>query len=196
MKILLLDNYDSFTYNLKILIHTSAPKAFIEVRRNKDPDIKAAETDILVISPGPMSWKDTGILKELFVDKIIPSRIPVLGICLGMQFIAGYFGSEIGRIGNPEHGICAQIRHNGDKLFDQVPSVFEAARYNSLGLYDVNTGSDIQVIARENTSGAVMALKHNFLPMAGFQFHPESFLSECGRQLIKNFMTVYVQNKL
>jgi anthranilate synthase/aminodeoxychorismate synthase-like glutamine amidotransferase len=195
MKILLLDNYDSFTYNLKALIEYSVPDAVITVRRNKDPFVLEETFDVLVVSPGPMSWHETGILFELFEKRVIPEKIPVLGICLGMQFIAGYFGSDVGRIRNPAHGSKTMIRHEGGKLFEDIPVVFEAARYNSLGLYEVNE-SCLEVIAREDRSGAVMALIHRSLPMAGFQFHPESFLTGCGDLLIKNFMAWYVKNRI
>ncbi|MBU4487010.1 MAG: aminodeoxychorismate/anthranilate synthase component II [Candidatus Delongbacteria bacterium] len=199
MKILLLDNYDSFTYNLKSLLETSVDNAEVKVRRNRDKQIFNENFDMLVISPGPMTWKETGILKELFEKKIIPEKIPVLGICLGMQFVAGYYGYEVGMISNPVHGYQAEIEHIDDPLFKNIPANFLVARYNSLGLASFGKEQEkdgpLEFIAFEKDSGSVMALRHKTLPFAGFQFHPESFLTEYGAQLIKNFMELYVENK-
>ncbi|MBN2857473.1 MAG: aminodeoxychorismate/anthranilate synthase component II [Candidatus Delongbacteria bacterium] len=191
MNILLIDNYDSFTFNLKDLLERSAAGCDVTVRRNKEKDIFDLCFDILVVSPGPMTWKETGILNELFTSKVIPEKIPVLGVCLGMQFIAGYYGINVDRINNPLHGSRTVIRHNGDSLFKGIKDEFTAARYNSLGFY--KTFSDqLDLIAFEKDSSAVMALKHKTLPFAGFQFHPESFLTENGEKMIRNFVDIYV----
>jgi anthranilate synthase/aminodeoxychorismate synthase-like glutamine amidotransferase len=191
MKVLLLDNYDSFTYNLKSLIERTVPDCDISVRRNQDKDIYDLYFDMLVVSPGPMTWKETGILNELFSTRMIPEKIPFLGVCLGMQFLAGFYGLNVGRVKNPVHGSHALITHSGDMLFKNIPAEFHAARYNSLGLYPEES-EDLEFIAYEKDSGAVMALKHRYLPFAGFQFHPESFLTEHGEKMIKNFTEFYV----
>jgi anthranilate synthase component II len=104
MKILLLDNYDSFTYNLKALLERSVCGSEVMVLRNRDKALFKENFDVLVISPGPMTWKETGLLKELFETKILPEKIPVLGVCLGMQFLAGYYGHAVSAINNPVHG--------------------------------------------------------------------------------------------
>jgi len=194
MNILLLDNYDSFTYNLKALIKRSVPGSEITVKRNSDPKIFSEKYDVLIISPGPMTWNETGLLKELFEKKILKEKIPVLGICLGMQFIAGYFGADTGRMNNPLHGGQTIIRHTGDQLFEGIPEKFSAARYNSLGLYEEES-EYLVFIAFEENSDAVMALRHKYLPVAGLQFHPESFMTVHGEKLIKNFWRHYVKNQ-
>lgn len=194
MKFLIFDNYDSFTYNLKSLLESSVVDSEITVKRNSDISIYSCFFDILVISPGPMTWKQTGILEDLFTKKIIPEKIPVLGICLGMQFIAGYYGLDILKTENPLHGSRSLVRHNGDKIFSGIPEEFEAARYNSLGLMKTENDA-LEFIAQEKSSGSVMALKHKYLPFAGFQFHPESFMTEYGKVLIKNFIEVYDKNQ-
>jgi anthranilate synthase/aminodeoxychorismate synthase-like glutamine amidotransferase len=191
MKILLLDNYDSFTYNLKALLERSVCGSEVMVLRNRDKALFKENFDVLVISPGPMTWKETGLLKELFETKILPEKIPVLGVCLGMQFLAGYYGHAVSAINNPVHGSQIFVRHDGDRLFNNIPAEFKAARYNSLGLYET-IDSGLETIAYEAGSGAVMALKHKNLPFAGFQFHPESFLTMHGEEMIKNFMAAYV----
>jgi len=113
-----------------------------------------------------------------------------------MQFLAGYYGCEVGAVPNPVHGSGAEILHNNDPLFSGIPETFTAARYNSLGLeYNPEAEKLLEFIAFENGSGSVMALKHKTLPFAGFQFHPESFLTEHGELLIKNFMDIYVPDK-
>lgn len=191
MKVLLLDNYDSFTYNLKSLIERSAAGCDVFVRRNQDKDIFGLDLDMVVVSPGPMTWKQTGILEEFFISKVIPHKIPFLGICLGMQFLAGFYGLNVDKVNNPVHGSQTLIIHTGDRLFKGIPCEFKAARYNSLGLYP-GESEDLEFIAFEKYSGAVMALKHRSLPFAGLQFHPESFLTEDGEKMIRNFTDCYV----
>jgi len=192
MKILLLDNYDSFTYNLKSQLERCCVGNEIIVRRNRDKNALSLTFDCLVISPGPMTWRDTGILIDLFESKIIPEKIPTLGICLGMQFIAGYYGIVVDRIVNPVHGTAVQISHTGRRLFKGIPEVFKAARYNSLGLVNIPQGrtekNSFVFTSFETDTGIVMSLEHKSLPFAGFQFHTESFLTDHGDKLILNFM--------
>ncbi len=194
MNILLLDNYDSFTYNLKALIKRSVPGSELIVKRNSDHDMLNQEYDVLVVSPGPKTWNETGLLKDVFQKIAIDERKPVLGICLGMQFVAGYFGIETGRMNNPVHGSQAMIRHNGDLLFEGIPEKFSAARYNSLGFYEEES-EQLVFTAFEDDSNAVMALRHKHLPVAGLQFHPESFMTVHGEKLIKNFWRYYVKDQ-
>ena len=194
MRLLLFDNYDSFTYNLRSLLLSSVQDLSVTVRRNKDRSVFDEKFDALIISPGPMTWTETGVLKELFNKRIIPEQIPVLGICLGFQFIAGYFGYKVDRIENPVHGSTTEMIHYGDSLFSRIPSPFKAARYNSLGLRsDARNEGCLEYISFEAVTNNVMALKHKALPIAGFLFHPESFMTGCGQALVKNFTEVYVK---
>ncbi len=198
MKILLLDNYDSFTYNLKSQLERYSSGSEIIVRRNRDESVLDLIFDCLVISPGPMTWRETGVLRELFKNRIVPEKIPVLGICLGMQFIAGYYGIEVDRIVNPVHGTAVEIRHTGSGLFKKIPDTFKAARYNSLGLINIGQGetekNSLVFTSFEADSGTVMSLEHKTLPFAGFQFHTESFLTGIGDRIIGNFMEYYFEN--
>ena len=195
--ILLFDNYDSFTYNLYDLLKKVRPDFDIIVKRNKDREIFNVDFDMLVISPGPMTWEETGILRELFIQKVLPEKIPVLGICLGMQFLAGFYGISVGEVEEPVHGSKVEIEHLNDTFFKDTPTVFNAVRYNSLGIIDdkdpVNI-ENIEYIAFEKGTGSIMALKHSSLPFIGLQYHPESFLSEYGKEMINNFFEIYVEN--
>ncbi len=196
MRLLLFDNYDSFTYNLRSLLLKSDPDISVIVKRNRDISVFEECFDALIISPGPMTWTETGILKDLFDKRIVQDKIPVLGICLGFQFIAGYFGQTIERIENPVHGNTNAMLHKGDPLFRLIPSPFKAARYNSLGLKPVSANKGcLEYIAFETVTKNIMALKHRTLPVAGFLFHPESFMTGCGQTLVKNFMDIYVKGK-
>ena len=193
--ILLFDNYDSFTYNLYDLLKKARPGYNIIVKRNKDRDIFNIHFDILVISPGPMTWEETGLLRELFEEKIIPKQIPTLGICLGMQFLAEYYGITVDAVDKPVHGSQVEIEHSNDRLFENISTGFKSVRYNSLGIVNKDTANkDIQYIALEKDTGSVMALKHSILPFVGLQYHPESFLSEFGKETINNFFEIYVEN--
>ena len=199
MKILLLDNYDSFTYNLKAQLERCSYGSEVTVKRNRDASVFGQELDCLVVSPGPMTWRETGVLKELFVKRIVPEKIPYLGICLGMQFLAGYYGLKVDRISNPVHGSAVEIIHDGGRLFKNIPVTFTAARYNSLGIVSIGPGikemNGLAFTSYEKETGNVMSLEHKELPFAGFQFHTESFLTNSGDGLISNFMELYCEDR-
>ena len=192
--ILLFDNYDSFTYNLYDLLKIVRPDYDIVVKRNKDRDIFNIDFDMLVISPGPMTWEETGLLRELFEKKIIPEKIPTLGICLGMQFIAGYYDISVAEVEEPVHGSQVEIEHSNDNLYKDIPVEFKAVRYNSLGITDASLDENLKYIAFEKGTGSIMALKHSTLPFVGLQYHPESFLTEYGKETVNNFFEIYVEN--
>lgn len=198
MKILLLDNYDSFTYNLKAQIERCVPFAEVSVKRNRDNSAFGLDFDLLVVSPGPMTWKETGVLKELFEERVVPEKKPYLGICLGMQFLAGFYGFEVGRISDPVHGSAVEISHTCTGLFEGVSENFYAARYNSLGITDAcrdeTERNGLMLTSFEKGTGAVMSVEHKELPFAGFQFHTESFLTPEGDRLIINFRKKYLEN--
>ena len=195
MKVLVLDNYDSFTYNLTNQLKIVRPNYLFTVLRNRDPKILTTDFDVLVISPGPMTPDKTGLLHRLFEEKIIPQKVPVLGICLGMQFIGLYYNSTVEKSSQPIHGSTAEICHNGTGIFRNIKKSFKAARYNSLEIRAENIDkTKLTILALEKERDAVMALCHQELPLVGFQFHPESFLTEQGDKLINNFFCQYVEN--
>ncbi len=184
--LLLLDNYDSFTWNLYHYLGELG--AAVEVKRNDAIEVQealAAGFDGIVVSPGPCDPDRAGISLPLI--KAAAGRVPVFGVCLGHQAIAQTFGATIGLAPSPMHGKVSAIRHDGSGVLKGLPSPFDATRYHSLvGLPD--TLPDTLVATAQSEDGAIMALRHRDLPIHGVQFHPESIASEHGHQILRNFL--------
>ena len=192
MKILLLDNYDSFTYNLYDYLQQAG--ADCTVVRNDALELLAFEPgdfDGVVLSPGPKRPQDAGMMPRLIAAW--HQRLPMLGICLGMQALGTFFGAQLVKTDPPLHGKTSPVRHNGHPLFRDVPTVFSAMRYHSLALQSLKktplTGTAF------SSDGTLMALAHRELPLWGVQFHPESVLTESGLQMIKNWVE-YVRSSV
>ena len=182
--ILLIDNYDSFTYNLAHLFGELG--AEVVVRRNDAIDADEAERlapSHLVISPGPGRPNEAGVSVEI-VRRLAP-RVPTLGVCLGHQAIVEAFGGEIGRAVRLVHGKASAISHDGRGLFRGLPAEFEAGRYHSLAAASVPDCLEVSATCAE---GEVMAVRHRELPVDGVQFHPESVLTPLGPELARNFL--------
>ena len=182
--ILLVDNYDSFTYNLAHLFGELG--AEVSVRRNDDLDADEAERlapSQLVISPGPGRPADAGASVEI-VKRLAP-RVPTLGVCLGHQAIVDAFGGEIGAAKRLVHGKPSEIRHDGQGVFEGLPQPFEAGRYHSLAATRV---PDYLEVSATCSDDEVMAVRHRELPVDGVQFHPESVLTPLGPDLARNFL--------
>jgi anthranilate synthase component II len=182
--ILLVDNYDSFTYNLAHLFGELG--AEVEVRRNDAIDAEEAERlepSHLVVSPGPGRPADAGATPEI-VRRLAP-RIPTLGVCLGHQAIVEVFGGEVGAAKTLVHGKASVISHDGRGLFDGLPQDFLAGRYHSLA---ATTIPDVLEVSANCGDGEVMAVRHRELPVDGVQFHPESVLTPLGPDLARNFL--------
>jgi anthranilate synthase/aminodeoxychorismate synthase-like glutamine amidotransferase len=180
--ILLIDNYDSFTYNLAHLFGELG--AEVVVRRNDAIDADEAERlapSHLVLSPGPGRPEDAGVSVEL-VRRL---RVPMLGVCLGHQAIVAAFGGEIGQARRLVHGKASPIEHDGRGLFRGLPESFEAGRYHSLSATSV---PDCLEVSASCAEGEVMAVRHRELPVDGVQFHPESVLTPLGPDLARNFL--------
>jgi len=180
--ILLVDNYDSFTYNLAHLFGELG--AEVVVRRNDAIDADEAAQlapSHLVLSPGPGRPESAGVSVEL-VRRL---RVPTLGVCLGHQAIVAAFGGEIGQAQRLVHGKASPIEHDGRGLFAGLPESFEAGRYHSLAATSV---PDCLEVSASCAEGEVMAVRHRELPVDGVQFHPESVLTPVGPQLAKNFL--------
>lgn len=183
--ILLIDNYDSFTYNL--VHYFSALGAMVDVVRNDalaPKDVIGRKPDGIVISPGPCAPKDAGICLELI--RTLNGQIPLMGVCLGHQAIGEAFGGDVIRAPQVMHGKTSPVTHNGQGLFSGLPSPFTATRYHSL-IVDRATLPDVLTITAE-TDGLIMGLQHTSLPVHGVQFHPESIASEHGHALLENFL--------
>jgi anthranilate synthase component 2 len=184
--IILIDNYDSFTFNL--FHYLGGLGAEVVVHRNDKvatADVLAADPDAIVLSPGPCTPDDAGICLDLV--KQASARVPVFGVCLGHQAIGQVFGGEVVRAPVPVHGKLSQIRHQGAGVFVGINGPFQATRYHSLVVERATLPADLAVVA-ETEDRLIMGLAHARLPVHGVQFHPESIASEHGHLILKNFL--------
>jgi len=184
--ILLIDNYDSFVYNLARYVRELGETPV--VRRNDAltvDEILADPPSHIIISPGPCSPAEAGISTELVTRA--GRTVPILGVCLGHQCIGAAYGGEIVRAGRPMHGKTSRIHHRGIGLFTGLPSPFRATRYHSLVIAPASVPPDLEVIATSE-DGEIMAVQHARYPVFGVQFHPESVLTEHGYRLIDHFL--------
>ncbi|MEE8517268.1 MAG: aminodeoxychorismate/anthranilate synthase component II [Alphaproteobacteria bacterium] len=187
--ILLIDNYDSFTYNL--VHYLGELGAEIDVRRNDQLAVTDAielGADAILLSPGPCDPDKAGISLDLVTAAAgLTPPVPVLGVCLGHQTVGQAFGGKIVRGSEPMHGKVSTITHSGHLLFDGIPSPFRATRYHSL-IVERETLPECFEITAESDDGVIMGLAHTSLPVYGVQFHPESIASEHGHRLLENFL--------
>ena len=185
--ILLLDNYDSFTYNLAQFLGQLGEK--LEVVRNDQitlDQIAAKKPERIVISPGPGTPEDSGICVD--VVRRFSGQIPILGVCLGHQAIGHAFGGKVIRAPEIMHGKTSRIHHDDKTIFKNLPQDFVATRYHSLIVEEKSFPADLEISAK--TDGIIMGLRHRKMQVEGVQFHPESVLTGLGMQLLKNFLTL------
>jgi len=186
--IVLIDNYDSFTFNL--VHYLGELGAEIVVHRNdkvSSAEVVAADPDAIVLSPGPCTPKEAGICLDLIAKA--SSAVPILGVCLGHQAIGDAFGGKVVRAPVPVHGKLSEIRHEGAGIFRGINGSFRATRYHSLVVERDSMPRDLSVTA-ETDDGLVMGLAHVALPVHGVQFHPESIASEHGHRMLQNFLDI------
>ena len=187
-RVLLIDNYDSFTFNL--LQRLGELGAQVEVIRNDamtTADLINDPPERLVISPGPCTPNEAGI--SVAAIRALSGRIPILGVCLGHQTIGAAFGGEVVRAPAPVHGKAEEVLHDGEGLFKGAPQPLWAGRYHSLVVKASTLPPELRVTAKTR-SGIIMALQHRTLPTYGLQFHPESILTPDGQVLLRNFLAV------
>ncbi|PRO64410.1 aminodeoxychorismate/anthranilate synthase component II [Alkalicoccus urumqiensis] len=187
--ILMIDNYDSFTYNLVQYLGEMGEE--LEVRRNDQITIEEIEKmspDYLMISPGPCSPDEAGISMD--VIRAFAGKIPIFGVCLGHQSIAQVFGGDVVRAERLMHGKTSDVYHNGETVFQGLPDPFTATRYHSL-IVKRETLPESLVITAETKEGEIMGLRHRELAVEGVQFHPESIMTDTGRQILRNFLHTY-----
>ena len=185
MRVLVLDNYDSFTYNL--VQYLGELGAEVLVRRNDEvspEEISELHPDRIVISPGPRTPNEAGI--SLDVVGKASTEVPLLGVCLGHQAIGQAYGARIVRW-EPVHGKTASILHDGQGVYSGLPQGFEATRYHSL-VIEPDSVPECLIVTSRTEDGVIMGVRHRELPVEGVQFHPESVLTESGRELLKNFL--------
>ena len=188
--VFVLDNYDSFTYNL--VQYLGELGAQVEVRRNDEltvQQIEAMRPERIVISPGPCTPQEAGISIELI--RHFAGKVPLLGVCLGHQAIGAAFGGQVVRARNLMHGKTSQVEHDGKTIFRGLSSPMTATRYHSLIVAKDGLPSDLEVSAwtsDKDGTRVIMGLRHRKFPIEGVQFHPESVLTEEGKKLVKNFL--------
>ena len=187
MRVLVIDNYDSFTYNL--VQYLGELGAEVLVRRNDEvtpEEVLELHPDRIVVSPGPCTPKEAGVSVEV-IEKVA-GQVPILGVCLGHQAIGQAFGAEIVR-GEPVHGKTAKIVHDGEGVYKGLQQGFEATRYHSLVIEPESLPEDLLITSRTE-DGTIMGVRHRDYRVEGVQFHPESVLTRSGHELLKNFLEV------
>jgi anthranilate synthase/aminodeoxychorismate synthase-like glutamine amidotransferase len=194
--VFVLDNYDSFTYNL--VQYMGELGAEIVVRRNDEltpAEVEAMHPDRILISPGPCTPQDAGISIALIkhfaaLGASGGPKVPMLGVCLGHQALGAAFGGNVIRAPKLMHGKTSEVEHDGRTIFSGIPSTMTCTRYHSLIVEDKDLPAELEVSARTADGETIMALRHRALPIEGVQFHPESVLTTHGKQIIKNFMNL------
>lgn len=184
--IVLIDNYDSFTYNLVQYLGELGHE--LQVFRNDavtPADVREMNPDHIVISPGPCTPKEAGVSKEIIAE--LGAEFPILGVCLGHQCIGEVYGGDVVRADNIMHGKVSSVFHTGHPLFEGIESPFQATRYHSLIIKRATCPEVLEIIA-ETDAGEIMAVAHRDCPVRGVQFHPESILTAAGKRILANFL--------
>lgn len=188
--IFVLDNYDSFTYNLVQYLGEMGQE--VVVRRNDQvttAEIEAMSPERILISPGPCTPEDAGISIQLI--KHFAGKVPLLGVCLGHQAMGAAFGGDVVRAKNLMHGKTSMVEHDGRTIFQNVPSPMQATRYHSLIVKEASLPKELEISAYTNDADGnrvIMGLRHRRYPVEGVQFHPESVLTTHGKELVRNFL--------
>ena len=185
--ILLIDNYDSFTYNVyQAVANLGHPLQVVRNDRISLADISVANYDAIIISPGPGTPDDAGLSKQIVRE--FAGKLPILGICLGHQVIGEVFGGNVVRAPQPVHGKTTEVVHQGDGLYTDLPQPFTAGRYHSLIVEESSLPECLEVTAR-NEENLIMGLRHRQFNVQGVQFHPKSILTPVGDKLLANFLS-------
>jgi anthranilate synthase/aminodeoxychorismate synthase-like glutamine amidotransferase len=188
--VFVLDNYDSFTYNLVQYLGELGAK--IDVRRNDEltvEEVEALKPERILLSPGPCTPSEAGILVPLI--RHMAGKVPILGVCLGHQAIGEAFGGDVIRARNLMHGKVSKVEHDGKGVFSGLSSPLTCTRYHSLIVDERTLPAELEITARtpaQDGKSVIMGLRHRTLPIEGVQFHPESVLTEGGREMIRNFL--------
>ena len=192
--ILMIDNFDSFTYNLVQYFQQLGQE--VEVRRNDAITVDEAiamRPEAIILSPGPGRPADAGIMPAL-VKRVVAEGIPLLGVCLGHQAIGEAFGMTLGNASRIMHGKISEVTHDGKGLFVGLPATIKVVRYHSLALAADTLPPELEITARSE-DGEVMGLRHRELPIEGIQYHPESILTTTGKRQLANFLTLVAEHR-
>lgn len=185
-RVLILDNYDSFTYNLVQFLGMLGARLTVFRNDHFEPaDIESIQPDGIVISPGPKTPAEAGKSKQVILD--YGPRIKILGVCLGHQCIGETYGGKVVRAGSVMHGKTSEVAHDGRGIFRGLQSPIEAARYHSLVVEERSLPECLEVTSR-TPDGVVMGIRHSEFPVEGIQFHPESFMTPVGMRILENFL--------
>lgn len=192
-KVLLIDNYDSFTYNIvQYLLCLGVKPIVVKNDQLEIEDLLKIPMSHLIISPGPGSPKESGVCSPLLA-KLYSTKLPILGVCLGHQIIAEFFGCKVIHAKEVQHGKISVIQNTGEGIFAQLPENFKVTRYHSLIVESLTVSSNLLVTAwhkREDGDDEIMSIQHKSLPIFGVQFHPEAIMSEYGLDLFRNFLSI------
>lgn len=187
MKVAVVDNIDSFVYNLVQYLGDLGTEPHVFRNDSNTDEIRELEPERIVISPGPKAPEDSGISPE--VVRQFGENVPILGVCLGHQIIAHAFGGNVVHSERLMHGKTSMIRHNGGALYENIPDPFEATRYHSLAVEERTLPECLRINARTSgDTGEIMGIRHRDYPVFGVQFHPESILTSEGMEILKNFL--------
>ncbi|NLW76643.1 MAG: aminodeoxychorismate/anthranilate synthase component II [Methanomicrobiales archaeon] len=186
MNVVIIDCFDSFTYNLYQLVGSLGADPIPVTSNNPVEIVEKKEPDRIILSPGPGTPLESGVCAD--VIKAYIGEVPILGVCLGHQTIIHTLGGTISRMKRPVHGMTSEIRTNGEGIFQSIPDRFTAARYHSLTAEPHHLPSELEVVATAEDDGAIMAVSHRKHPVYGLQFHPESIMTPHGRTIMKNFL--------
>lgn len=186
--ILIIDNYDSFTYNLVQAVQSLGYETRVVYNDRLTPDeIRGMDPEAILLSPGPCTPREAGVCLD--VVRLLHREYPIFGVCLGHQVIGEAFGSSIVRADHIMHGKVDTILHQGDPLFESIDPAFPATRYHSLVIRSDSLSEELEVIARSESDREIMAVRHKHYPVYGVQFHPESIATPDGLQMIRSFFT-------
>ncbi|MDH7594373.1 MAG: aminodeoxychorismate/anthranilate synthase component II [Methanomicrobiales archaeon] len=186
MRVLIVDCFDSFTYNLYQLVGRMGGEPLVMRSDSPIEKVKEVTCDRVILSPGPGRPENAGISRQVIEE--LGGRVPILGVCLGHQVICTAFGGKVVHAPKPVHGKISPIRHNGHDPFQGLPNVFVAGRYHSLVAESGTLPDDLEVTALSLDDGCIMGIRHRHMPVYGIQFHPESILTPLGEKLMENFL--------
>ena len=189
MRVLIIDCYDSFTFNLYQQVGRLGAEPVVHTCDTPLDRLLKTGCDRIILSPGPGTPKESGVCREVL--ETMSREIPTLGVCLGHQTICYVFGGDVGRARHLMHGKTSEIQHEGRGIFEGLPRPFTATRYHSLVAREESLPEDLEVTARSLDDNEVMGVRHRKFPIEGVQFHPESILSPDGDKLIRNFLRGY-----